>query len=108
MNLTEKAVAVLRLPGGKSDAIFFDDSVPGFGIRLRANGSATWVYQAKVGGTQLRMTIGKVAAMKAGAARVIAERYHAAVREGRNPQTEKRVRVAQQGHTFGQLVGQYL
>ena len=35
MKLTDKAVAVLALDG-KKDAIHFDDSLTGFGYRLRA------------------------------------------------------------------------
>jgi integrase len=108
MNLTEKAVARLALPAGKSDAIFFDDKVPGFGIRLRAGGSQTWVYQFKIGPMQQRMVLGKVSAMKAEAARQIAERHHAAVKDGRNPAAERAVRAAQAANTFGDFVRQYL
>jgi integrase len=108
MNLTQKAVAQLKLPDGKSDAIFFDDKIPGFGIRLRAGGSQSWVFQYKLANTQHRMVLGKVSAMKPEAARKIAEKHHAALKDGRNPATEKAVRKAQAANTFGQLVGQYI
>ena len=35
MKLNDKAVAALRLPAGKTDAIYFDDALPRFGYRLR-------------------------------------------------------------------------
>ena len=35
MKLTTTSIAGLVLPPGKSDAIFWDDAIPGFGIRLR-------------------------------------------------------------------------
>lgn len=108
MNLTQKAVAQLKLPDGKSDAIFFDDKIPGFGIRLRAGGSQSWVFQYKFANAQHRMMLGKVSAMKADAARKIAERHHAAIKDGRNPATEKAVRTAQAANRFGQLVEQYM
>jgi len=54
------------LPPGKSDAIYFDDKIPGFGVRLRAGGPQTWIYRLKFGPAQQRMGLGKVSAMKAG------------------------------------------
>lgn len=108
MNITQKTVAALALPAGKTDHIAFDDRLPGFGVRVRQGRGKTYVFQARLGGRQLRMTLGSVGAMKAEAARATAERYHAAVREGRNPQVEKRLAVAEQEHLFGALVDQYL
>jgi integrase len=108
MNLTQATVARLKLPDGKSDAIFFDDKVPGFGIRLRAGGSQSWVFQFKIGPMQQRMVLGKASAMKLEAARKIAEKHYAAVKDGRNPAAERAVRTAQAANTFGELVRLYL
>jgi hypothetical protein len=49
MNLTQDAIARLKLPAGMSDAIYFDDKLLGFGVRLRDKGAATWVFQFKLG-----------------------------------------------------------
>ena len=38
MKLTQPTVNSLTLPLGKSDAIFFDDEVPGLGLRIRGGG----------------------------------------------------------------------
>jgi integrase len=108
MNLTQANISRLQLPAGKSDAIFFDDKIPGFGLRLRAGGSQTWVFQFKIGPLQQRMVLGKASAMKPEAARKIAERHHAAIKDGRNPAAEKAVRAAQSANTFGPLVARYL
>jgi hypothetical protein len=35
MKLTKKAVAALKLTGGKRDVIYFDSELPCFGHRLR-------------------------------------------------------------------------
>ena len=108
MNLTQTDVAKLKLPDGKNDAIFFDNRVPGFGIRLRAGGSQTWVFQYKFGPVLRRMVLGRATAMKAEAARKLAEQHHAAVKDGRDPAAERAQRVAQAGNTFGALLHDYL
>jgi hypothetical protein len=38
MQLTKPNLARLTLPEGKCDMIVFDESMPGFGVRLRAGG----------------------------------------------------------------------
>ena len=38
MRLTKGAIAALALPAGKAEAIYFDDELRGFGVRLRASG----------------------------------------------------------------------
>ena len=49
MKLTQKAIAALVLPEGKTDHIEWDSDLPGFGIRIRAGGARTWIYQYKIG-----------------------------------------------------------
>jgi integrase len=108
MNLTQATVARLKLPDGKADVIHFDDRVPGFGLRLRAGGSRTWIYQYKLGPVLRRMVLGRETAMKPDAARKIAEKHHAAVKDGRDPAAEKAVRTAQAANTIESLVRDYL
>jgi hypothetical protein len=38
MKLTQATINNLTLPPDKADAIYFDDDVPGLGLRLRAGG----------------------------------------------------------------------
>src|SRR5260370_27978811 len=58
MKLTKPSIERLALPPGKSEAIFFDDDVPGFGLRVRAGGSRTFIVQYALGGRQRPLTIG--------------------------------------------------
>ena len=44
MKLTQRTVDTLDLPKGKSEAIIFDEDLPGFGLRMRAGGKRSWVY----------------------------------------------------------------
>ena len=40
MKLTQANVARARVPAGKSEQFFWDDEMPGFGLRLREGGGA--------------------------------------------------------------------
>ena len=108
MRLTTASVATLALSDGEKDRIWFDDEVPGFGLRIRKTGSRTWVYQYKVQRRTKRVVIGKASAIKLAKAREIASDYHARVRQGGDPVTEKRVQVERASHTFAPLAEQYL
>jgi hypothetical protein len=50
----------LAIPHGRSELIVFDDSLPGFGVRLRAGGKRVWIVQYRMGQKQRRVTIGAV------------------------------------------------
>jgi integrase len=106
VKLTQAAVDGIVL-GEKSDMIVFDDALPGFGLRIRASGSRSWIYQYKVAGATRRMAIGS-GAMKVAAAREIAIKLHSKVKLGDDPAAEKRVKRERSAHTFGSLADAYL
>jgi hypothetical protein len=74
MKLTATTVRTLTLPEGKRDVIFFCDDLPGFGLRLREQGSRTFVYQYAIGEKQRRMALGAATALTVGEARETARR----------------------------------
>ena len=108
MKLTQKNVAALALPDGKSEAIFFDDDLPGFGIRIRVGGSRTWIYQYKIGNQNRRVTLGSLAALTPACARDTAAEMHAMVRLGRDPAGEKTEGRARAAETMIAVVQSYL
>jgi integrase len=108
MRLTTASVTTLVLSDGEKDRIWFDDDVPGFGLRIRDTGSRVWVYQYKIARKTRRIVLGKASAIKLAKAREIASEYHARVRQGGDPVTEKRVQIERASHTFGPLAEQYL
>ena len=108
MRLTDKSVAALHLPAGKSEATFFDSELAGFGLRLRAGGATRWVYQYDFGPRTRRITLGSTAALSAAQARAAAADLHHRVRLGADPASDKaesRVRAAE---TLGALLAVYL
>ena len=108
MRLTAASVSALKLDTGVADKIVFDDDVPGFGIRVRASGARTWIYQYKVGGRTRRLVLGQVSAVKPARAREIAGELHAKVRLGGDPAAEKRESIRRSQDTFGNLIDRFL
>ena len=52
MRLTKINIGKVSVPQGKTEIIAFDDSVPGFGLRVRVGGSARWIFQYRQGNKQ--------------------------------------------------------
>jgi integrase len=105
VKLTAKAIKTLKLPAGKSDAIIFDDDIPGLGIRIREGGSRNWIFQYSLGDKQRRMSLGKVIPETITEIREQAARHYAKVKLGQDPAGEKieaRVRAADTFETIAE------
>jgi hypothetical protein len=72
MKIDSKTVAALDV-GGKTDIIYFDDSLPGFGYRLRAGADGkvrrSWIVQYRRAGRTRRVLLGSAAVLTAEQAR---------------------------------------
>jgi integrase len=108
MKLTAADIRKLSLKAGSAEAIVFDDDVPGFGVRLRAGGSKTWVYQYKTGAKQRRLTLGPVTALDLAKARDAARDLYAKVRLGGDPAGEKVHARLKASETFVVVAAHYL
>ena len=111
MNLTAKSVAALKLDG-KTDVIFFDDDMPGFGYRLRLGGGGKvlrwWVVQYRRGGATRRFLLGSAAVLGAEAARAAAKKVLAKVALGEDPQADKHARRDKDRLSFRSVIDEYL
>jgi integrase len=108
MKLTAATIRTLALADGEADRIFFDDSLAGFGHRVRASGSRTWLVQYAVAGKTRRVTIGPLALFDPGKAREEAKKILAAVRLGRDPALEREQAKTAAGETVGACLKLYL
>jgi integrase len=108
VKLTGKAVNAAVLADGQKDAIFFDDELPGFGLRLRASGSRTFVYQYRLGRKTRRLTLGTASGTALAAARKSASELEAKVRLGGDPAMAKAAARQAAADTFGSLAIEYL
>jgi integrase len=104
MKLTKRGVETLELKSGQAEAFYFDDDIPGFGVRLRAGGAANWIFQFRLARQQGRITIGRVSAIPADAARRTASQYYGSVLRGEDP----RVKDSADGGTFKTLLDRFL
>src|SRR5215471_11594526 len=115
MKLSVRATEALRLAPGERDRIVFDEVIPGWGLRLRESGKRYWVFQYAVPDATKtskyatkRITFGQYPAMAVAAAREQAEKYHAQVKLGGDPQQEKADTKARSDETFEACMKLYL
>jgi integrase len=108
MKFSTQTVAQLAPPLGSSDALFWDDAIPGFGVRARASGRKLWIFQYRVGAQQRRMTLGLVSAVGLGEARKVATQIYAKTKLGLDPAGDNIEHQARAAETFGAAVDLYL
>jgi integrase len=109
VNFTKDAVAALAMPAGKVDHITWDDSLPGFGVRLRST-RKSWVVQYRVGKQQRRESLGDVRKVGLDAARKIARQRFAQIELGLDPRANKIAAeaAAARGLTLAAVAEKYL
>ena len=100
LKLTDAVVKDLRCPEGKKDALFFDDALKGFGVRVmpdRADGQARKVFllQYRAGDKVRREPLGDWGSeLTTAQARRKAEALRGAVRDRRDPVAERKAATA--------------
>jgi integrase len=108
MKLTETGLPRLTLKAGDSDKIFFDDEIPGFGLRVREGGSRKFVLHYRIGGNQRRYTVGAAGVMKLEEARQRARRALVDVGDGKDPAAQKANDRAEAKQSFLAIAKEYL
>ena len=118
IKLTEAVIAKLDLPPGKDDIVFWDEDLPGFGVRPRRNkrtGEVLKFYriQYRSHGQQGGESLGDVRKVKLDAARKIARQRFAQIELGINPTAERAaakeaVKIAADVISLGSIADRYL
>lgn len=108
MKLSVKNSEGLKLPAKKTEHIFWDDDIAGFGLRLREGGSRNWIFQYRLGGKQRRISFGSASTLTAQKAREKAATLHAQVKLGQDPAGQKTESRARATETFGHILRPYL
>lgn len=111
MRFSKTTIETLAAPSvGKREYVAWDDSLPGFGVRVRATGKA-WRIQYRIGQQQRSESLGDVRKVPLEQARRIARQRFAEVELGRDPgATRTAARQAQIANklTLGWVSEQYL
>jgi integrase len=101
MKLTVKNIPTLAIESGKSDQIIFDDSLAGFGLRLREGGRRTLIFQYKnAAGKNRRINLGSADPENLAKARQKAEEFKALVVLNKDPAAEIRDAGRRASETF--------
>jgi hypothetical protein len=111
ISLDRATVAKLKLDAGKTDQIFFDADLRGFGYRLRNDGGRlcqTWIAQYRNKGRTRRVKLGDASKLNPDQARQAAKKVLAAVTLGRDPQAEKETERANGSRTLRAVANAYL
>lgn len=58
INFTAARVAAHMCHEGKSQSFLWDSRAPGLGLRATANGSKSYIFQSKLNGATVRVTVG--------------------------------------------------
>jgi integrase len=112
VNLTAKTLESLKPatdPGGRVE--YFDDSVPGFTVRVTRDGQRTFTFLYRLHGKRCRIKLGTHPPLSLKEARDAAKNAWAAVQRNEDPRLlEKKVRSQSDGAsgTLAQLCEQYL
>ena len=105
MKFTQKLIEQLPYPK-KGQKYYFDDNLPGFGLRVSA-GVKSFFVQSYVGRKKVRCTIGRLPVFNVARARLRAKELLLDMAYGINPQEEKK-QTRIQLTTLGQVVDTYL
>jgi len=111
MKFTQAEVHRFKIKAGKSEHIEFDESMPGFGLRIRAGDKAehrTFIAQYKIGAKHRRITLGDVRKVTLENARKEARRIFGKVANGHDPANEKAERRSAASHTLDATIARYL
>jgi integrase len=111
LRLDAKTIALLKLDG-KSDAIYFDDDMPGFGFRIRRSAGdrlrRSWVVQYKRAGASRRLLLGAAEVLSAEMARQAAKKILAKVALGEDPQADRLERRDKDRLRLRSVIDEYL
>jgi hypothetical protein len=102
MRFTDRGLRALKPPPHPKQIDYFDESLPGFGLRVSYNGQKSWVVLYRCSGVKGRLTLGRFDVVPLSDAREQARDALKAAARGDNPSLKKdRDREAPHGSVLG-------
>ncbi len=99
--LTDRNIGLLACPHGKTKQIHWDNKIAGFGLRVTAGGSKSWILDYRLHGRQRQITIGDVANWPTEKAREEAGKLRREIDIGNDPLDARHAK--REGLTIGAL-----
>lgn len=93
-NFTAGRVASFKCEAGKNQSIFWDAKTPALGLRVTAAGAKSYIFETRLNGKTLRMTIGDFRTWGIDAAQTEATRLKAMADQGDDPRQVKAEKMA--------------
>ena len=84
-NFTAERVAAFKCELGKQQSLYGDGKTPGLGLRVTANGAKAYIFETRLNGKTIRMTIGDSRTWGIGKAQAEASRLKVMTDQGINP-----------------------
>jgi len=107
--LNRAVVDGFKVPPGKESVIAWDSALPGFGVRINAGGTRSFVAQYRnSGGSTKRLSLGRYDAMSIDDARKLARSTLAKATTGSDPAEERAKAKAAASITVGSVADAYL
>ncbi len=93
-NFTAGRIAKLGCEAGKLQTIYSDPKTPGLGLRVTAAGVKSYVFETRLNGKTMRVTIGDASTWPIGKAQAEATRLKMLTDQGTDPRQQRRERAA--------------
>jgi integrase len=95
-NFTAERVAAFKPEPGKQQSIYWDAKTPGLGLRVTAAGAKSYIFETRLHGKTIRLTIGDLRTWAIGKAQSKATEYKSLTDQGIDPRqqaSEQRAKV---------------
>jgi integrase len=106
IRFTERSLRALKPPPKPKQLDYFDDSLPGFGLRVSYNGRKSWVVLYRCNGAKGRLTLGRFDVIPLSDAREKAREALKAAERGDDPAIKKH--RDREAPTLKQLADRYI
>lgn len=94
-NFTPDRTDGFQCEPGKQQSIFWDAKTPGLGLRVTAGGARSYIFETRLNGKTIRMTVGDTRTWTVVKARAEATKYKAMTDQGIDPRQERANQRAQ-------------
>lgn len=93
-NFTAGRVAAYQCEDGKNQSIYWDGKTPGLGLRVTATGAKSYIFQARLHGVSIRLTVGDIRTWTVAEAQAEATRLKTLIDQGVDPRQLKTEQAA--------------